>query len=196
MAERGITPSQTVGPFFAYALTPVDYDLAPLVGDDLVTDDAVGAPIVIEGVITDGAGAPIPDAMIEIWQADGEGRYAGTPGALPNARFRGFGRSETAKAGRFRFVTVKPGRVPGPAGRMQAPHIDVGVFARGMLKRLVTRIYFADEADNAADPILELVPPERRATLVARPDGDEAGRPRYVFDIRVQGDGETVFFAV
>ena len=194
MAERGITPSQTVGPYFAYALTPADYTLTPLAGGDLRTDDAVGEPIVIEGLITDGDGMPIPDAMIEIWQADGAGRYAGTADALPNTRFKGFGRSET-KSGRFRFATVKPGRVAGPEGGLQAPHIDVGVFARGMLKRLVTRIYFSDEAANSADPILALVPAERRGTLIARRDGTRDGLPRYVFDIRVQGTDETVFFA-
>ena len=193
--EHGITPSQTVGPYFAYALTPVDYSLAPLVGDDLRTGDAVGEAIVIEGVISDGAGEPIPDAMIEIWQADGAGRYAGTADALPNTRFKGFGRSETAKGGRFHFATVKPGAVPGPDGKPQAPHVNVGVFARGMLKRLFTRIYFADEAANSGDPILALVPADRRATLIARRDGTTEGLPRYVFDIRVQGPDETVFFA-
>jgi protocatechuate 3,4-dioxygenase alpha subunit len=193
--EHGITPSQTVGPYFAYALTPVDYSLAPLVGDDLRTDDAVGEAIVIEGVISDGDGEPIPDAMIEIWQADGAGRYAGTPEARPNAAFKGFGRSETAKGGRFHFTTVKPGPVPGPDGKPQAPHVNVGVFARGMLKRLFTRFYFDGEAANAGDPILALVPAERRATLIARRDGTANGLPRYVIDIRVQGENETVFFA-
>jgi protocatechuate 3,4-dioxygenase, alpha subunit len=189
---RIITPSQTVGPFFAFALTPADYDTPALAGDNLLTDDAIGEPIVIEGTVRDGAGDLVPDAMIEIWQADGSGRFAGTPGA--NTRFKGFGRSET-RDGRYRFVTVKPGPVAGPNGTTQAPHINVGIFARGVLKRLFTRIYFEGESLNATDPILALVPNDRRITLVARREGEHDGRPRYLLDIKLQGEGETVFFA-
>jgi protocatechuate 3,4-dioxygenase alpha subunit len=189
---RGITPSQTVGPFFAFALTSADYAYAGIAGDDLVTDDAVGEPIVIEGSVRDGNGDIVPDAMIEIWQADGAGRVAGAPGQ--NTRFKGFGRSET-KGGRYRFKTVKPGPVPAPGGGMQAPHINVGIFARGVLKRLFTRIYFAGEALNAGDTVLALVPETRRATLLAHRDGDVEGLPRYVLDMNLQGDSETVFFA-
>jgi protocatechuate 3,4-dioxygenase alpha subunit len=192
-AHEGITPSQTVGPFFAFALTPQAYHYTALAGNDLRTDDAEGTPIVIEGRLFDGAGEPVPDAMIEIWQADGRGRYPGASPALANARFKGFGRSETI-GGTWRFITVKPGPVPGPSGRMQAPHIDVGIFARGILKRLFTRIYFDDEPGNSDDPVLALVPAERRATLVARRDRDRDGLPRYVLDLRLQGDDETVFF--
>ena len=192
-AHEGITPSQTIGPFFAFALTPGAYRYAALAGDDLRTDDAEGMPIVVEGRLFDGGGEPVPDAMIEIWQADGKGRYPGASPALANARFKGFGRSETI-GGAWRFTTVKPGPVPGPGGKMQAPHLNVGVFARGILKRLFTRIYFDDEPGNAGDPILGLVPTGRRATLIARRDGDRDGLPRYVLDIRLQGDGETVFF--
>ncbi|HZP19054.1 MAG TPA: protocatechuate 3,4-dioxygenase subunit alpha [Bauldia sp.] len=190
-SRHRLTPSQTVGPFFAFALTPTAYAYPALAGDDLRTDDAVGEPILIEGRVFDGAGEPIPDAMIEIWQADGAGRY---PGAGSNARFKGFGRSETRNGGAYRFVTVKPGAVAGPGGGLQAPHINVGIFARGLLKRLFTRLYFADEQANGSDAILAMVPADRRATLIARRDGTRDGLPRYVLDFRLQGDGETAFF--
>ena len=193
MRKNGLTPSQTVGPFFAHSLTPDDYAFQAMAGNDLRTDDVVGAPIVITGQVTDGAGQLVNDAMIEIWQADGHGRYPGTSEALANAHFKGFGRSGTPE-GVFRFLTVKPGNVPGPGGKDQAPHVNVGVFARGILKRLFTRIYFADEPGNAQDPVLALVPGDRRTTLIARLDGTEDGLPRYVLDIHLQGDGETVFF--
>jgi protocatechuate 3,4-dioxygenase, alpha subunit len=193
VAERGITPSQTVGPFFHFSLTPTGHSFRGIADDNLVTPDAVGAPIRIAGRLIDGAGNPVPDAMIEIWQADGAGRYAGSePHA--NTSFKGFGRAATGKEGAFGFTTVRPGAVAGPDGRLQAPHINVGVFARGMLKRLFTRIYFEGEPGNASDAILALVPAERRATLLARNDGIGDGLPLFVFDIRLQGDGETVFF--
>jgi protocatechuate 3,4-dioxygenase alpha subunit len=193
VAERGITPSQTVGPFFHFSLTPTDYEFRGIVGDNLITPDAVGAPIRIAGRLIDGAGDPVPDAIIEIWQADGAGRYAGNE-PRANTSFKGFGRAATGKEGAFGFTTIKPGTVPGPDGRPQAPHVNVGVFARGMLKRLFTRIYFDDEPANPSDPILALVPAERRATLMARRDGISDGLALFVFDIRLQGDGETVFF--
>jgi protocatechuate 3,4-dioxygenase, alpha subunit len=193
VAERGITPSQTVGPFFHFSLTPTDQGFRGIADDNLVTPDAVGAPIHIAGRLIDGAGNPVPDAMIEIWQADGAGRYAGSE-PRANTSFKGFGRAATGKDGAFGFTTVKPGAVPGPDGRLQAPHINVGVFARGMLKRLFTRIYFEGEPGNGSDAILALVPAERRATLLARNNGIGDGLPLFVFDIRLQGDGETVFF--
>jgi protocatechuate 3,4-dioxygenase, alpha subunit len=194
MSERpeGITPSQTVGPFFAYALTPLGrYRLGDLAGSDLVTDDAVGERIRIAGRLLDGDGAPVADGMIEIWQADGQGRFAHPLDARGprNSAFKGFGRTPTDEEGRWSFATVKPGRVPGPDGVLQAPHVSVAVFARGMLRHVLTRIYFEDEPANGEDPILARVPPERRATLIARKDGGA-----YAFDIRLQGDGETVFF--
>ncbi len=190
----GITPSQTVGPFFAYALTPTGrYAIADLAGADLVTDDAAGARIRIIGRLLDGDGLPVSDAMIEIWQADGAGRYPGHDPALSNARFKGFGRCETGREGAFAFRTVKPAGVPGPDGARQAPHVNVGVFARGLLRRVSTRLYFEDEPANAEDPILALVPAERRATLVARRETD-SGEPVYRLDIRLQGEHETVFF--
>lgn len=201
-----ITPSQTVGPFFAYGLTPKGrcewdpnghYSWKQTVGDNLITPDATGQKVHIEGCITDGDGLPINDAMIEIWQADSQGRYLHARGEQPrpNAKFTGFGRSATDKNGVFSFDTVKPGAVPGPNGKVQAPHIVVCIFSRGMLRQIYTRLYFSDEAANASDAILNLVPADRRGTLVAHKEpGTEP--PRYRFDIRVQGDNETVFFDI
>jgi protocatechuate 3,4-dioxygenase alpha subunit len=187
----GITPSQTAGPYFAYALTPAGrYAITDLAGNDLVTDDAVGERIRIEGRMLDGDGEPVTDAMLEVWQADREGRYPGADSALSNARFKGFGRVECDANGHFSFRTVKPGRVPGPNGAMQAPHINLGIFARGILRRLFTRVYFEDEPANASDPILALVPAEARETLIAKRMGEGV----YAFDIRLQGERETAFF--
>jgi len=203
-----ITPSQTVGPFFAYGLTPKgrcewdpngQYSWKETVGDNLVTPDASGQRIHIEGRVTDGDGKPINDAMIEIWQADAQGRYANPRDnrALPNAAFKGFGRSATDKNGVYSFDTIKPGAVPGPNGKLQAPHIVVCIYSRGMLRQVYTRLYFADEAGNASDPILAIVPADRRGTLVAGKEKDGPnGTPAYRFDIRVQGDNETVFFDI
>ncbi len=201
-----ITPSQTVGPFFAYGLAPKgrchwdpngSYSWKETVGDNLVTPDATGQKIHIEGRITDGDGMPINDAMLEIWQADAQGRYASPADnrARPNTQFKGFGRSATDKDGVFGFDTIKPGAVPGPNGKTQAPHIVFCIFSRGMLRQIYTRMYFSDEGANAADPILALVPEDRRGTLVAHKTmkGD---LPVYRFDIRVQGENETVFFQV
>jgi protocatechuate 3,4-dioxygenase, alpha subunit len=195
MGRRGITPSQTVGPFFHYCLTPKAYGYAEIVTNDLLTEDAAGERIRIEGRVFDGDGQPVTDALIEIWQADGEGRYASPADrrARPNTRFKGFGRSDCNAEGRYRFTTVKPGPVPGPNGAVQAPHINVGVFARGVLTRLFTRIYFEGEAANADDPILALAPEDARATLIARRTG-QSGEPTYTFDIHLQGKNETVFF--
>jgi len=192
----GITPSQTVGPFFNIGLTPGDrYGFDAFVGEDLVTADTVGDRIRIEGRVLDGDGEPVPDAMVEIWQANGAGRYSGGgQGPPPNTAFKGFGRSECDGDGRYRFHTVKPGTVPGPDGRPQAPHINVAVFARGILRRLFTRIYFDGEAANAGDAVLALVPADGRDTLIARRDGTVGDTPRYVFDIHLQGEKETVFF--
>jgi protocatechuate 3,4-dioxygenase alpha subunit len=184
----GTTPSQTVGPYFAIGL-PFDS------GPHAVAPGAPGA-ITIRGMVSDGAGEPVPDNLIETWQADPDGRFAdlhGHGGPSETAGFRGFARSAQEDGdGSWAVLTLKPGRVPDAAGRLQAPHIDVSVFARGMLSRCVTRIYFADEAAaNAEDPVLASVPAARRDTLLAVP---EAGG--YRFDIRLQGTGETVFFAV
>lgn len=181
------TPSQTVGPFFHDAL--LDRDRSELVSPDHPL------AIRIEGTIYDGAGEVVPDAMVEIWQAGSAGRYnhpADDRDELPlEEDFSGFGRSGTTDGGKFSFFTVKPGPVPGPAGQMQAPHVMVSVFARGLLKRVVTRIYFPDEEEmNAADPLLSTIEdPELRQTLVAR---DEGGVLR--FDIHLQGEKQTAFF--
>ena len=201
-----ITPSQTVGPFFAYGLTPKgrcqwdpngSYSWKETVTDNLVTPDATGTRIRIEGRITDGDGKPINDAMLEIWQADAQGRYANPRDnrALPTTQFKGFGRSATDKDGVFSFDTIKPGQVPGPGGKPQAPHILFGIFSRGMLRQVHTRLYFDDEPANTADPILALVPEDRRGTLVAHKQPGET-QPVYRFDIRVQGENETVFFDI
>ncbi len=193
----GITPSQTVGPFFASALTPgKNYDWAQMIGNDLTTPDATGERIRIEGRVLDGDGAPINDSMIEIWQADAAGRYAHPADTRrPNAKFTGFGRTDTDAKGAYGFTTIKPGSVPGPDGKMQAPHILVAVFARGMPRQSYTRIYFSDEAGNGADPILALVPADRRSTLIAKRE-ERDGQPVFVFDIRLQGQDETVFFEI
>jgi protocatechuate 3,4-dioxygenase alpha subunit len=202
-----ITPSQTVGPFFAYGLTPKGrnkwdpngtYSWKETAGDDLITPDATGQKIHIEGCISDGDGLPINDAMLEIWQADSQGRYLHARGQAPrpNAKFTGFGRSATDRQGMFGFDTIKPGPVIGADGKPQAPHIVFCIFSRGMLRQVYTRLYFSDEAAaNAADPILALVPADRRNTLVAHKQPGE-GVPMYRFDIRVQGDNETVFFDI
>jgi protocatechuate 3,4-dioxygenase alpha subunit len=192
----GITPSQTVGPFLAIGLPWPD-------GPFVVPDGTPGA-IVIEGVVTDGAGQPLPDALVETWQADPESRFDHPDDprgrADPPAGFRGFGRSATDATGRFRIITLRPGPLPAPDGGTEAPHLDVSVFARGLLDRVVTRIYLPDEQEaNAADPVLASVEPARRHTLVATTATDQAasdGRPAFRFDIRLQGDGETVFFDV
>jgi len=197
-----LTPSQTVGPFYAYGLTPKGrakwdpnghYSWKETVGDNLITPDVVGDRIRIEGAIYDGDGKPINDAMLEIWQADGQGRYSNEPGSRSrsNAAFKGHGRSACDGNGVFSFDTVKPGQVAGPDGRMQAPHIVVCIFGRGMLRQVYTRMYFDGESANATDPILALVPAERRDTLIAKKQGNV-----WRFDIHMQGDRETVFFDV
>jgi protocatechuate 3,4-dioxygenase alpha subunit len=182
----GQTPSQTVGPFFHYGLIREG-------GADLVAEGLDGT-IAIVGRVIDGDGHPVPDAMVEIWQADAAGRYAHPDDpdhAAADPAFVGFGRCATGEDGSFRFLTIRPGRVAGPGNSLQAPHIAVGIMARGMLKRLTTRLYFADAPENAEDPILALVPAERRDTLIAARDGDA-----WRFDIVLQGDAETVFLDV
>jgi protocatechuate 3,4-dioxygenase, alpha subunit len=182
----GLTPSQTVGPFFAIGL-PWEH------GQFAVAEGTPGA-MRIDGVVYDGAGEPVPDAMIETWQADPDGRFAdmhGFGGRSELEGFRGFARFAAEDGdGSWEVVTVKPGPVAGPGGTVQAPHVDVSVFARGMLDRCVTRMYFADESQaNATDPVLSRVAEHRRHTLVAEPT--EQG---YRFDIHLQGPDETVFF--
>lgn len=193
----GQTPSQTVGPYFAYGLTPEQYGypLKEIAGGRLADDAVDGQRIRIEGRVFDGNGSVIPDAMIEIWQADAQGRYAHPADPRgSNADFRGFGRfgTGTDPDNRFIFDTVKPG----PIGDGQAPHVNVTVFMRGVLLHAFTRLYFADEAAaNAADPVLASVPADRRNTLVAERHDGPTGVV-YRFDIHMQGDDETVFFDV
>ncbi len=179
------TPFQTVGPFFRFGLI---FD-----GCNEIVGSCEGMRVTIEGTVRDGAGAAVPDALIETWQADASGRYHHPEDERPGTEkpFDGFRRAATDAEGRFHLTTVKPGPVPGPGNRQQAPHLVVGVFARGLLTRLVTRIYFEGEAANEQDPILELVPDERVPTLIARRVADD----RYRFDIVLQGKDETVFFA-
>ncbi len=189
------TPSQTVGPYFAYGLTPEQYGypFKNTVKTALVEPDTEGERIRIRGQVFDGEGNLIPDAMIEIWQADAQGRYAhpaDSRGSDPN--FMGFGRMGTGTdpENRFIFNTIKPG----PVGDGQAPHINVILFMRGMLLHAFTRIYFPDEAEaNGKDPVLQTVPEDRRGTLITEREETQDGVV-YRFDIHMQGDEETVFF--
>ena len=193
------TPSQTVGPFFAYGLTAQQYgyDHTAIADGTMWRDGVPGERISIYGQVFDGVGQAVSDAMIELWQADGEGRFAGAAaGEAPpgNSAFSGFGRAGTgvARDCRFEFDTVKPGS----AGPGRAPVISVAVFMRGLLSHVYTRIYFSDEASaNASDTVLQTVPADRRNTLIAQRQGGP-GQPRYRFDVHMQGPGETVFFDV
>ena len=177
------TPSQTVGPFLAIVLPWPD-------GASVVNEGGV----LITGRLCDGAGEPVPDGLIETWQADPDGRFdhpSDPRGRFPG--FRGFGRCPTDADGRFAIRTLKPGALPTPDGEVEAPHLDVTVFARGLLRHLVTRLYFPDEAQaNAADPVLRSLDAADRDALIAVLDGMD----RLRFDIRLQGDGETPFFTV
>jgi protocatechuate 3,4-dioxygenase alpha subunit len=185
----GLTPAQTVGPFLEIGLPWPD-------GPFVVPEDTPGA-ITITGVVFDGAGDPVTDALVETWQADAGGRFAhpDDPRGAAGHGFRGFGRCPTGPDGAYRIVTLKPGALPSPDGGTEAPHLDVSVFARGLLDRVVTRVYFPDEAQaNAADPVLaSIADPARVTTLIARPDPAAASLR---FDIHLQGDQETVFFDV
>ncbi len=190
------TPSQTVGPYFTMRLSGEGENV-------LTTPDSLGERIRIEGRVLDGDRNHIEDALIELWQADSAGRYhhpADDRADIPlDPSFIGFGRcTSDFKTGAYSFLTIKPGPVPHPDGGMQAPHISLTIQARGMLNPTFTRVYFDDEAGaNAADPVLQTVPEIRRSTLIAeRVDGDDSSVPTFRFDIRYQGDDETVFFDV
>jgi protocatechuate 3,4-dioxygenase alpha subunit len=209
----GQTPWQTLGPFFHYGLPwkggadlvgsadiGARVDLIPA-GHDLLRRQGArgliaGQVIDIAGRVFDGEGAPVPDALIELWQANAAGRYnspADWREAIPiEADFTGFGRAATADDGSYRFRTILPGRVPGPGNSLQASHAALGVLGRGLLKRLVTRVYFEGGEGNDEDPVLALAPAERRGTLIARREAQAA----YRFDIHLQGEHETVFFEV
>jgi protocatechuate 3,4-dioxygenase, alpha subunit len=191
MTNIPLTSSQTVGPFFAPALLRED-----AIRNVLTLPEISGERIRIEGRVLDGDGMPVPDAIVEIWQANTYGRYnhsADQGYAHLEPSFLGFGRSGTEEDGSYWFETIKPGRVPFYHEQFQAPHICVTIFSRGLLNHLVTRLYFEDEQTNAEDPILLRVPDERRTTLLARRENRE-GMIVYRFDIVMQGAGETAFF--
>jgi protocatechuate 3,4-dioxygenase alpha subunit len=181
------TPSQTVGPYLRIGFTA-------LANDAIAPSGAAGERVTIEGRVTDGDDKPVSDAVLEVWQADASGTYmhAEDAGGSTAGKFRGFGRILTDAQGAFRFTTVKPGAVPGPKGAMQAPHLAVTVFMRGLLKQLLTRIYFPDDPGNAGDPILLLVPADRRATLVAK--RAPQAKATLQWNLVLQGKNETVFF--
>ena len=190
----GLTPSQTVGPFFAYGLTPNGkYSWNDAFTNNLLTPDVSGDRIRVEGFVYDGDGANVPDAMLEIWQADAQGRFSDPQDSrgLTNSSFKGFGRCGTGAEG-YSFETIKPGAVPGLNGKPQAPHIVLAIFGRGMTMQSMTRIYFDDEPANAGDEVMALVPEDRRNTLIAK----KTALGVYRFDIYLQGDNETVFFDV
>lgn len=175
-----LTPSQTVGPFFGVGL-PFEK------GEQIATPGSAGV-IRVEGRVLDGNGDPLPDALLEIWQPDDRGRYR----TVADGAGTGFGRCRTDSDGAFSFTTVKPGATLAPQGGPQAPHLNVTVFARGLLRHLVTRMYFPDEPEaNATDPVLNRVQPARRETLIAKNCGGVLH-----FDVRLQGERETVFFAI
>ena len=185
----GITPSQTVGPFFDFGLE--------IEGGEIVASPAAdGLHIVVQGSLRDGAGDPVPDGIIEVWQANAAGRFRhpADDRRIPlDEGCDGFGRVATSSEGGFTIHTIMPGRVPGTEqGQWQAPHLLISVLARGLLTRLVTRMYFADEPANEEDLVLALVPPDRRGTLIAR----RIDPATFAFDIVLQGPGETVFFDV
>lgn len=194
------TPSQTIGPFFGFGLVPDQYGFAGTAvgGGTMVADQVPGQRIRIIGKVFDGDGTVVPDALIELWQADRSGGYDGTAGELqgrlPNAAFHGFGRVGTGASpdGQFVFGTIKPGSVDG----LQAPHVHVTLFMRGLLRHVCTRMYFSDEHEaNLRDPVLRAVPRGRRDTLIAQRD-DAFADHTYSFDIHMQGERETVFFDV
>ena len=176
------TTWQTVGPYFRIGLSHLDTArIAAL--------DAPGEHVSVEGRVLDGNGKPVPDAIIEVWQADSEGNYPSSNGDAGG--FRGFGRIPTDADGRFAFTTIKPGPVPGWDGNTQAPHLAVRLMMRGLLKDLVTRMYFPGEK-VADDPVLQLVPEQRRPTLIALPSSNDSSA--LIWNIELQGDRETVFF--
>jgi protocatechuate 3,4-dioxygenase, alpha subunit len=191
----GLTPTQTVGPFFLDCLLRED-----MRRNVLRRPETEGSPIRIEGHLYDGDHAPVPDGMVEIWQADASGRYPDGDAARglesPDTGFIGYGRSGTDETGLFWFETIKPGAVPfdqHTPSVIQSPHIGVMIHARGLLNHLVTRLYFADEPANLADPVLLRVPESRRSTLLASPEPGTVPT-LYQFDIILQGAGETAFF--
>lgn len=202
----GQTPSQTLGPYFHQGLlrTRAVFQVPGLCNDDadvfhhvLVRSGTFGERIALEGVVYDGLGQPIVDALLEIWQANAHGRYhhpLDTSERDLDPEFSGYGRAATDARGGFAFLSVKPGAVSGPQARLQAPHINLVLGARGMTRHAFTRVYFEGDSRLSQDPVLALVPEQRRPTLLARAAGQRDGATLYRFDIRLQGEGETVFF--
>jgi protocatechuate 3,4-dioxygenase alpha subunit len=182
------TPSQTVGPYLHLGLTDAR-SISRIAGDGVK-----GERVWLTFHVVDGDRVPVADAMVELWQAGSEGNYAHQDSSADGAAFRGFGRLATSEDGSCTFETIRPGCVPGPSETLQAPHFSVSILGRGLLNRLSTRVYFAGEPANAADPVLTLVPENRRATLLAQLD--PARTSHWIFDVRLRGDGETVFFDV
>jgi len=185
MSLRAST-SQTIGPYLRIGLEWMQVE-------DMAPKGVAGERVSIRGRVVDGNGRPVNDAAVEIWQANSHGRYAHPEDKQDKPlekTFRGYGRSLTDDDGAFRFNTIKPGRVPGPDGKLQAPHLTVTIFMRGLLKHLQTRIYFPDDPANAEDPILALVPAERRSTMIARRSADGTLEWHAI----LQGKNETVFF--
>lgn len=183
-----MTTSQTVGPYLHIGLTW-------LITDRIAGPSAAGERWTIEGRVLDGDGKPVNDALVELWQADSNGRYAHPEDRQSkpiDEGFRGFGRVATDDDGVFRFHTIKPGCVPGPGSSTQAPHVSVTIFMRGQLKQLSSRIYFPGDPANAKDPVLALVPADRRDTLVAKPVAGKSGVLEW--NVVLQGEKETVFF--
>ena len=189
---KALTPSQTIGPFFAYCLTSENYGRDPIASNTVQSES--DSKIRITGKVFDGDGNHVPDAMIEIWQCDAQGRLP-TDHHTTNTSFTGFARAGTDENGRYVFETVKPGRISTSDNILQAPHIDVLVFARGLLSHLYTRVYFGDESCNSEDPILSAIEDsERQSTLIASRKSGPDIRATYLFDIHLQGNSETVFF--
>ncbi len=182
------TTSQTVGPYFAIGLTRLNKH-------NLAGPGVSGEPVTIAGRVIDGDGNPVPDVVLELWQANSQGKYAHPEDKQDkplDPGFQGYGRIPTEADGKFSFATIKPGLVPGPDGKQQAPHIVVSVFARGLLRRLVTRIYFPDEPTNGNDFVLNLVEPARRGTLIAKRTAGQGNALEW--NVILHGTDETVFF--
>lgn len=182
------TTSQTPGPYFSIGLEWLTIK-------ELAGPGVSGERITLEGKVLDGEGKPVPDAVIEVWQANAQGKYNHPEDKQDKPiepGFRGFGRIPTDATGAFRFATIKPGRVPGPSGKLQAPHLAVTVLMRGLLRHLVTRVYFPDEPGNVEDTVLNLVDPGRRSTLIARKIPGQPGVLEW--NVVLQGANETVYF--
>jgi protocatechuate 3,4-dioxygenase alpha subunit len=202
------TPAQTLGPFFHQGLLRTRESLRlpatgsherAFIGNVIAAAGVPGQRIRLRGAVYDGAAEPVSDALLELWQADGEGRYShplDAAGGASGSGFHGFGRAATDTRGAYGFETIKPGRVRWSGGGTQAPHLNLIIGARGMMRHAFTRVYFAGDNGLDADPVLSRVPEARRRTLLARPDGERDGVLLFEFDVRLQGEDETVFFEI